>query len=140
MLKTICKAKIHRATVTQADLNYMGSITIDQELMRTAGIVPFEMLQITNLSTGILWQTYAIPGDAGSGTICLNGPPARHFQVGDKVIILSLALVTEEEWANLTPRVIFVDERNQVASIVIQDTLEWNENEDLPAQSEEQNR
>lgn len=126
MLKTVCKAKIHRATVTQADLNYMGSITIDKELMRAAEILPFEMLQITNLSTGTLWHTYAIPGDAKSGTICLNGPPARHFQVGDKVIILSMALVTEEEWEKITPRVIFVDDHNQVASVVIQDTLDWN--------------
>lgn len=125
MLKTVCRAKIHRATVTQADLNYMGSITIDRALMKASGIVPFEMLQITNLSTGTLWQTYAIPGDTGTGTICLNGPPARHFQIGDTVIILSLAQVTDEEWAMLKPRVVFVDARNQVTSVVVEDTVEW---------------
>lgn len=125
VLKTVCRAKIHRATVTQADLNYMGSITIDRTLMKVSGIVPFEMLQITNLSTGTLWQTYAIAGDTGSGTICLNGPPARHFQIGDKVIILSLAQVTEEEWAVLRPRVVFVNERNQVTSVVEEDTVGW---------------
>ncbi|MCL6516381.1 aspartate 1-decarboxylase [Alicyclobacillus sp.] len=124
MQRTVCKGKIHRATVTQADLNYMGSITIDKILMDAADIRPFEVVQITNLSTGTIWQTYAVEGTPGSGTICLNGPPARHFQVGDKVIILSLAMVTDEEWAKLEPAVVFVDERNQIQSIVRHKTID----------------
>ncbi len=84
-------AKIHRATVTQADLNYVGSITIDEELLEKSGIQPFQYLNITNVSNGIFWQTYAMPGKRGNGDICLNGPPARHFQPGDKIIILAEA-------------------------------------------------
>ncbi|MDQ0188640.1 aspartate 1-decarboxylase [Alicyclobacillus cycloheptanicus] len=118
MIRRVCKGKIHRATVTQADLNYMGSVTIDQALMEAANILPFEMVQITNLSNGALWHTYAIEGARGSGTLCLNGPPARLFQPGDQVIILSLGYVTDSEWSNLTANVVFVDEQNQVQSIV----------------------
>ncbi|MBT9259799.1 MAG: aspartate 1-decarboxylase [Clostridiales bacterium] len=117
MLRTLCKGKIHRATVTQADLHYIGSITIDQELMEAAQILPFEMVQITNLSTGDLWQTYAIPGPRGGGDICLNGPPARRFQPGDKVIILSLGLFSDEELKDFRPRVVFVDDENRITSI-----------------------
>ncbi|WP_026973865.1 aspartate 1-decarboxylase [Alicyclobacillus contaminans] len=118
MLRQVCKGKIHRATVTQADLNYMGSITLDSHLMRAANIWPFEMVQITNLSNGVIWHTYALEGAAGSGTVCLNGPPARHFQPGDLVIILSLAYVTAEEWKTLKPSVVFVDQRNIITSVV----------------------
>lgn len=124
MLRKICKGKIHRATVTQADLNYMGSITIDQALMQTANILPYEMVQITNLSNGVIWHTYALAGEEGSGTICLNGPPARLFQPGDKVIILSLALMTDEEWQDLTANVVFVDDNNAVTSVVSHDMSE----------------
>lgn len=96
----------------------MGSITIDETLMRAANIFPYEMVQITNLSNSVIWHTYALAGAAKSGTICLNGPPARLFQPGDKVIILSLALMTDEEWQNLITNVVFVDDDNQVNSIV----------------------
>lgn len=123
MWRKVCKGKIHRATVTQADLNYMGSITIDRTLMSAADIRPYEMVQVTNLSNGVIWHTYAIEGEAGSGAICLNGPPARHFQPGDKVIILSLGWLEDDEWASLRPTVVFVDDRNQVMSTV-QHTLE----------------
>jgi aspartate 1-decarboxylase len=118
MLRRVCKGKIHRAWVTEADLNYMGSITIDEHLLRAADIRPFEMVQITNISNGMIWHTYAMTGKAGSGTICLNGPPARHFQVGDGVIILSLGLADDKEWESLTPNVVFVDESNRISSIV----------------------
>jgi aspartate 1-decarboxylase len=118
MLRRVCKGKIHRARVTEADLNYMGSITIDAHLMRAADIRPFEMVQITNISNGTIWHTYAMTGNAGSGTICLNGPPARHFQVSDEVIILSLGLANDKEWESLAPNVVFVDESNRIASIV----------------------
>ncbi|QSO46174.1 aspartate 1-decarboxylase [Alicyclobacillus mengziensis] len=129
MLRTVCKGKIHRATVTQADLNYMGSITVDAKLLEAANILPYEMVQITNLSNGVIWQTYALAAEENSGTICLNGPPARLFQPGDKVIILSLALMSDDEWANMTSHVIFVDDRNQVTSVVahrMQDEPGWN--------------
>jgi aspartate 1-decarboxylase len=118
VLRKVCKGKIHRATVTQADLNYMGSITIDASLMDAANILPFEMVQVTNVSNGTIWHTYAIAGDSGSGVLCLNGPPARHFHAGDKVIVLSLAYVDDKEWASLEPNVVFVDDKNHIASVV----------------------
>jgi aspartate 1-decarboxylase len=82
MLIPACKAKIHRATVTQANLNYVGSITIDEALLEAAGIAPFQYLNITNVSNGFFWRTYAMAGKRGNGDICLNGPPARHFRSG----------------------------------------------------------
>lgn len=118
MLRKACIGKIHRAVVTQADLNYMGSITIDKTLMEAANILPFEMVQITNLSNGTIWHTYAIEGGEGSGAICLNGPPARHFHPGDKVIILSYAFVDDKDWTSMEPSVVFVDEHNRIASVV----------------------
>lgn len=118
MLRRICKGKIHRAWVTEADLSYMGSITIDKELMKAANIRPFEMVQITNISNGVMWHTYAMTGEAGSGVICLNGPPARHFQAGDGVIILSLGWADDKEWESLAPNVVFVDQSNQITSVV----------------------
>ena len=113
----MCKAKIHRATVTEAKLAYTGSITIDTALLEAANILPFEMVQVTNVSNATLWHTYAIPAPEGSGTICLNGPPARLFQPGDEVIILSKCWMTDEEILTLQPKVIFVDEHNQIISI-----------------------
>ena len=117
MLRQICKGKIHRATVTQADLNYIGSITLDPVLMDAADIYPYEMVQITNLSNGVIWHTYAIEGAPGAGTVCLNGPPARHFQPGDLIIVLSVGYATTEELTHLTPRVVFVDEHNQIVRV-----------------------
>lgn len=117
MLRTICKGKIHRATVTEADLSYVGSITIDRALMRAADILPYEMVQITNLANAAVWQTYAIPGESGAGTVCLNGPPARLFHPGDMVIILSLASVTEEEYDAVTAPIVHVDQHNQIVRI-----------------------
>ena len=116
MLIRACVAKIHRATVTEADLNYVGSITIDQELLDAAGIKPFQYLNITNLSNGVFWQTYAMAGERGKGDICLNGPPARHFQKGDKIIILAEGWLAPEEVADLDPVVVFVDDSNHITS------------------------
>lgn len=110
-------AKIHRATVTQADLNYVGSITIDEELLEKSGIKPFQMVNITNLSNGVFWQTYAMSGKRGSGTICLNGPPARHFQCGDKIIIIGEAYIKPAELKDLNPIIIFVDNNNKITDI-----------------------
>ncbi|EPZ42281.1 MULTISPECIES: aspartate 1-decarboxylase [Alicyclobacillus] len=118
MLRKICKGKLHRLTVTQADLNYMGSITLDPLLMQAADIRPYELVQITNLSNGQLWHTYAIAGGKGSGAVCLNGPPARLFQPGDKIIVLSMGWMDDEEWNALEAKVVFVDDQNRISSIV----------------------
>jgi aspartate 1-decarboxylase len=110
----MCKGKIHRATVTEASLDYVGSITIDSLLLKTANIQPYEMVQVTSLRNATRWKTYAISAAAGSGKICLNGPPAHLFQPGDIVIILSLGLFNEEEIKGLIPRVVFVDANNTI--------------------------
>jgi len=110
-------SKIHRATVTEADLNYVGSITIDEELLEASGIRAFQYVNITNLSNGVFWQTYAVAGPRGAGDVCLNGPPARHFQPGDKIIVLAEAWVGPTEMQDLDPVVVFVDDQNRIADI-----------------------
>lgn len=117
MLIRACMAKIHRATVTQAELNYVGSITIDAALLKASGMQPYQYVNITNLSNGTYWQTYVLEGPHGKGDICLNGPPARHFHPGDKIIILAEAWLAPEEMPQLDPVVVFVDDRNQVTEI-----------------------
>ncbi|OXM85423.1 aspartate 1-decarboxylase [Paenibacillus rigui] len=117
MLRLMCKGKIHRATVTEADLNYVGSITIDAGLMREANISPYEMIQVTSLRNATRWKTYALPAPEGSGKICLNGPPAHLFQPGDIVIILSMGLMDAAEIASLEPKVVFVDKNNRITSV-----------------------
>ncbi|WCK52837.1 aspartate 1-decarboxylase [Aneurinibacillus sp. Ricciae_BoGa-3] len=117
MQRLMCKGKIHRATVTEADLNYVGSITIDRTLMEKADILPFEMVQVTSLRNATRWKTYAIPAKPNSGKICLNGPPAHLFQPGDLVIILSQGLFNEAEVQTLRHKVVFVDEKNQITSV-----------------------
>lgn len=114
MLLTMMKSKIHRATVTQAELNYMGSITIDESLIEAAGILPGEKVQIVNNNNGARLETYVIPGEAGSGIICLNGAAARLVQPGDMVIIISYVLCSREEAAALEPIVVHVDQNNQI--------------------------
>lgn len=112
MMITMCKGKIHRATVTEACLDYKGSITIDSELLKEAGIRPYELLHINNMSSAVHWETYAIPGTKGQ--ICLNGCPARLFQVGDEVIILSLAQLSSDEVDCFTHKVVYVDKQNNI--------------------------
>lgn len=113
MLISMVKSKIHRATVTDADLNYQGSITIDASLMEAAGIIPYEMVQVLNISNGARIQTYAIEGPRESGVVCLNGAAARWFCKGDVVIILSSVLLTSEEAATFKPTFVFVDSANR---------------------------
>ena len=125
MLIRTCMAKIHRATVTQAELNYVGSITVDEELLEKAGICPFQYVNITNLSNGVFWQTYVVAGKRGDGDICLNGPPARHFQPGDKIIILAEAWLEPSELKDLNPVVVFVDDKNKITSIKKHKTINY---------------
>lgn len=113
MLYTIFHGKIHRATVTEANLEYMGSITIDSELLQLAGILPGERVQIVDNNNGNRLETYTIPGPAGSGVICLNGAAARKVTVGDKVIIIAYAQMTAEEAEALMPKVVMVDDANR---------------------------
>lgn len=114
MLIEVFKSKIHRVRVTQADLNYIGSITIDEELLEAANIMEGEKVQIVNNNNGARLETYAIRGERGSGVICLNGAAARMVQVGDVVIIISYALMTPDEAKNFRPIAIFPDENNRL--------------------------
>lgn len=109
--------KIHRATVTEANLNYVGSITIDQDLLDASGFLVNEMVQITNLANGEWWQTYTIAGPRGGGDICLNGPPARKFHPGDLVIIIGFRLYEASELDEYRPSVVFVDGQNRVTEV-----------------------
>ena len=113
MLRWMCKSKIHRATVTEACLDYEGSITVDAALLALADIQPYEMVQVVNINNGQRFETYAIPGKKNSGTVCLNGGAARLGVKGDKVIVMSRCMVTEEEARDFTPKIVFVNEKNQ---------------------------
>jgi aspartate 1-decarboxylase len=117
MLRTMFKSKLHRATVTEANLNYVGSITIDEELLNAADILAGEQVQVVNVNNGARLETYAIPGPAGSGVICLNGAAARLVQPGDKVIIITYATVDDKEAATFVPRAVFLGQGNRVLSV-----------------------
>jgi aspartate 1-decarboxylase len=114
MQRTMCKGKIHRATVTQANLNYVGSITIDMDLLEAADIYPYEMVQVVNVNNGSRLETYTIAGARGSGVICLNGAAARLAAEGDIVIIISYGQYNEAEIRLLEPRLVFVDAGNRI--------------------------
>jgi aspartate 1-decarboxylase len=117
MQRTMCKGKIHRATVTQANLNYVGSITIDADLLEAADIYPYEIVQVVNVNNGSRLETYTIAGARGSGVICLNGAAARHAVEGDIVIILSFGQYDEKEIRELEPRLVFVDADNRITEM-----------------------
>lgn len=112
MTITMFKAKLHQLRVTEADLYYEGSITIDEELLETAGILPYEKVQVVNVNNGTRLETYTIPDEAGSRTVCLNGPAARLAAPGDQVIVIAYADMTPEEAEGHRPRVVLVDEEN----------------------------
>ena len=111
------KSKIHRATVRQAELNYVSSITVDSELLEQSGILEYEKVQIVDIDNGNRFETYTIAGEAGSGMICLNGAAARCVSVGDKIILMSYCDVTPEEAKTHKPTVVFVDEDNKVSRV-----------------------
>ncbi len=118
MFRTMLGGKIHRATVTEADLNYVGSITVDQDLLDAAGICVNEKVAIVNNNNGERLETYTIPGGRGSGVVCLNGAAARLVQKGDIVIIMSYVLLSEPEVANHEPKVVLVDEHNKIRDVI----------------------
>ncbi|WP_019534024.1 aspartate 1-decarboxylase [Paenibacillus ginsengihumi] len=118
MFRTMLKSKIHRATVTEANLNYVGSITIDEDLLDLVDMLPNEKVQIVNNNNGARFETYIIPGPRGSGVICLNGAAARLVHPGDTVIILSYVMLTDEEARRHVPQIAIMGENNKVVSVL----------------------
>lgn len=114
MLRIMCKSKIHNATVTDANLKYTGSITIDRKLLKEADILEGERVQIVNLNNGSRVETYVMPGKENSGTICMNGAAARWAQAGDNVIIISYCIAEEKEINKFKPKIVFVDKNNRI--------------------------
>ncbi len=117
MVLHMLKGKIHRATVVQAELDYVGSITIDPLLMEGAGILEYEKVQVVDVNNGARFETYVITGEKGSGMVCLNGAAAREVSVGDKVIIMCYCELNEEEVKTHQPKVVFVDDNNHIVSL-----------------------
>ncbi len=117
MILNMLKSKIHRATVVQAELSYVGSITVDEDLLDAAGIYEYEKVQIVDINNGNRFETYCIAGERGSGMICLNGAAARCVQVGDLIIIMAYCLMEDNEAKNYKPHVVFVDEKNKIEKI-----------------------
>lgn len=118
MLTEVLKGKIHRATVTQAELDYVGSITIDETLMEASGIREYERVQVVDVNNGQRLETYVIAGKRDSGVICLNGAAARLVELGDKVIIMAYVWLDEKELKKYAPKVVFVDHDNKVAHVI----------------------
>jgi aspartate 1-decarboxylase len=118
MFRKLMKSKLHRATVTEANLNYVGSITIDAALMEAVDLVPNELVHVVNNNNGARLETYVIPGERGSGVICMNGAAARLVQPGDLVIIMAYAWMTPEEVAQHQPRIALVDARNRIIEML----------------------
>jgi len=116
MLLNMLKSKIHRATVTEADLNYVGSITIDSNLMEAANLLPGEKVQVANINTGARFETYTLEGPPGSGIVCLNGAAARLAQTGDKIIIIAYCWIETDEAKTWQPTVVLMDEDNRIMS------------------------
>jgi aspartate 1-decarboxylase len=121
MFRTLMNAKIHRARVTEANLNYVGSITIDADILDAVGMVPNEKVQIVNNNNGARFETYIIPGERGSGVFCLNGAAARLVQKGDIIIVISYALVPEEKIAQHRPKIAIMDENNRIQQLIVEE-------------------
>jgi aspartate 1-decarboxylase len=124
VLREFCLSKIHHARVTQADLHYEGSLTVDEDLLDAAGIALFEKVQVVNVNNGARFETYTIPGIRGSRVVCLNGPAARLGQVGDMLIIITYGLLNEEEARDHKPKVIVLDDDNNIKDIIIGQSME----------------
>ena len=120
-MRTMLKGKIHQARVTEANINYEGSITIDRVLMEAADILPYEMVHVLDIDSGARIETYAIEGEASSGVICANGAAARLIHSGDKVIIVAYQSVTDEEAHTIAPRLVFVDSNNAIVQPILKD-------------------
>ncbi|MBI3997182.1 MAG: aspartate 1-decarboxylase [Candidatus Omnitrophica bacterium] len=118
MLRTVCKSKLHGATVTEANVAYTGSLTLDATLMRAADLRPYEQVHVVDVDNGVRLVTYCIEGAAGSGTVCVNGAAARLISAGDKVIVISYAQVTPEELETFAPKLVMLDEHNRIREIV----------------------
>jgi len=118
MQREMLKSKIHRVTVTEAELYYEGSITVDKNLLEAADILPYEKVQVLNFNNGSRLDTYTIEGAAGSGTICLNGPAARFGSVGDEIIIVSYVHLPDEDVKKFKPKVVMVDKKNKITKVV----------------------
>ena len=118
MLREMCKAKIHQATVTEADLNYTGSITIDKSLLDELDILHYERVQVLNINNGARMETYVIEGEPDSGIICLNGAAARWAVPGDKVIIIAYCLIDDVQARNWKPKIVLLDEKNKITEII----------------------
>ena len=118
MIVTLCKSKIHRATVTRAELYYEGSLTVDVELLKASGILPYEKVQVVNVNNGERFETYTIPGKAKSGVICLNGPAARLGAIGDEVVVISYGEFEENEAKGYEPTVLLVDKENRIKKVI----------------------
>ncbi|WP_284141314.1 MULTISPECIES: aspartate 1-decarboxylase [unclassified Virgibacillus] len=121
MFRTMMKAKIHCATVTEANLHYVGSVTIDESILEQVDILPHEKVQIVNNNNGERFETYVIPGKRGSGTICLNGAAARLVQKGDIVIIIAYAMIANDELASFRPKVALMNSKNEVDQLINQE-------------------
>jgi aspartate 1-decarboxylase len=117
MRRIMCKSKIHRARITEANLYYEGSLTVDSDLLDAADVLPYERVQVVNVNNGERFETYAIPGKRRSGIICLNGAAARLGQVGDEIIIISYGTYNEEELRNYKPAVVLLDKDNRIVDI-----------------------
>lgn len=117
MLRAVLKSKIHRARVTEADIDYMGSITIDEVLLEAADIYPYERVQVVDVANGARLETYVLPGVRERGTVCLNGAAARLIHPGDIVIILSYTYIEEAELSQFTPKLVLVDENNRLLKV-----------------------
>ncbi len=119
MLRLYCKSKLHHARVTQADLHYEGSLTVDEELLEAADIAPYEKVHVVNINNGARFETYTIIGKQGSRVVCLNGPAARLGQVGDQIIIITYAMLDDKEATEHKPRIVILDEHNNIKDIIV---------------------
>jgi aspartate 1-decarboxylase len=117
MMRTVLKSKVHRATITETELDYSGSLTLDSDIMAAADILPFERVLVVNFNNGVRFETYIIVGEKGSGTVCLNGPAARLGMPGDIVTVMSFAAIDDAEVPQIKPRTVYVDRDNRVTEI-----------------------